>query len=275
MSKQFRIFGLLLTGMVLALAFALFTSTGKVAASPQSAPQASILAQACDPSGSVDGTAVPSTVLPGQVVTFTATRFTPGEEVSFWFTIPNGPIVGTAAPLCCADGQGVVMFEPEALPEAFYQFEGRWALTVKGATSNHTSVIYFCVLRQAQPTQPPPTATTAPPTATTVPPSPTTVVTSTVVESTPTSVATTPTTVATTPPTAVSTPPPATAPPLPTEEPVATAEPEPTVSVEPTVVGMPTTGQGDSTLLVILSLFGASLLGIGWMARRRSPGAAK
>ena len=151
---------------------ALLTIVMLMCLSTFSLPVRTAYAQACDPSGSVDGAANPSTVLPGQTVTFTATNFTANEEVSFWFTLPSGVVAGTAAPLCCAGPDGIVRFAPAPLPSAFYQDPGKWALTVQGSTSNHTSVIYFCVLTQppaataTSPPPPPPATATVPPVAT-------------------------------------------------------------------------------------------------------------
>src|SRR5207244_1963038 len=116
-------------------------------------------AQTCDTSGTKDGTASPTLVLPNQPVTFTATNFTPGEEVSFWFTLPSQVVFGTANPLCCAGADGVVRFAPAPLPAEFYTNQGRWALTVQGAQSQHQSIIYFCVFTSAPPTAVPATAT--------------------------------------------------------------------------------------------------------------------
>ena len=222
-----------------------------------SSPVRTAYAQACDPAGSIDGTANPSTVLPGQTVTFTATNFTANEQVSFWFTTPSGVVAGTAAPLCCASPDGVVRFAPAPLPSAFYQDPGKWALTVQGSTSNHTSVIYFCVVTQVQPTPPPATATPPPPaataTSTTAAASPTAAVTAAPTEpgviATPTTEAATPMPVATE---------------MPTEVPLETATP-----VSP---GMPRTGQGqpaDPTFLVGVGLLSLALLIAGLGVRRR------
>src|ERR1041385_2127318 len=98
MVNKWRFIGLFITGVLLALGFALAPS-GNTAS-----------AQACDPSGSQNGSADPSTVLPGQAVRFTATGFNGGENISFWFTAPTGDVVGTAAPFCCAGSDGTVRF---------------------------------------------------------------------------------------------------------------------------------------------------------------------
>jgi len=247
-------------------------------------------AQSCDTSGSVDGTADPGFVGANTVVTFTAINFTPNEEVSFWFTTPLGDVVGTAQPLCCAGADGRVGFAPTTMPPGFFAFPGKWALTVQGASSQHQSIIYFCLGVEQQPTPVPATATAAPalPTATTEPPtsvpatsvaaSPTAEATTTTlptVETSPTSVATAP--VATVPATTV----PATTVPA-TTVPVATAPVEtPTVAVFPTAevtaqptpsnIGMPVTGAGgsnDSFLYIGIVLAALSLITMGLAARR-------
>ncbi|MGA7732736.1 MAG: hypothetical protein WCD37_15880 [Chloroflexia bacterium] len=267
MTNPLRFLVLLVIGVAVALGMAL------------ASPSTPAYAQACDPSGSIDGTAEPSSVLPGGVITFTARGFTPLEEVSYWFTLPDGSVFGTAEPLCCAAPDGFVRFEPLPMPEIFFEFEGRWALTVQGASSQHQSIIYFCLSRTAQPTPIPPSPTTAPipPTATSAPASPTTAPASPTVEGSPTAgatttgvpssptVATSPTTVGT----AVS-----------TVEATATTMAPPTVMVPPTVaatpgtIGMPVAGAGggsDALFYVGLSLVALSMMALGLMARRAAP----
>ena len=275
MANVLRFLVVLFAGLVVALGLAL------------ASPSTPAYAQACDPSGTVDGTADPSTVTPGGVITFTAMRMSSNEEVSFWFTLPNGSVAGTAAPLCCASPDGTVRFAPLRIPDSFFQAPGRWALTVEGASSHHQSIIYFCVVTQQQPTAPPPTATTAPPppsTATTAPPSPTTV------EASPTTQATVPPTAEASPTTGVASP--TTQATVPVSSPTAEASPTtvvatPTTALPPTVaptveatttpstIGMPVTGSsgGDTGLLYTgLVLVALSMLVLGFMARRAAPG---
>jgi hypothetical protein len=107
-------------------------------------------AQGCDTSGSRNGSATPSSGRPGTVIIFRATGFQSGEAVSFWFTLPDGSVVGTAQPvppgLVNADGSiGPLPYQITASMAA--AAEGRWAITFKGASSNNTAVIYFCVQR--------------------------------------------------------------------------------------------------------------------------------
>jgi len=82
------------------------------------------------------------------MVQFTATGFTGGEAVSFWFTAPNGEVDGTAAPVPGGvRDDGSVNFRSVRVSESFAQNYGRWAITVQGATSGHQAVIFFCVVK--------------------------------------------------------------------------------------------------------------------------------
>jgi hypothetical protein len=221
-------------------------------------------AQTCDTTGTVNGTATPVAGIIGDTINFRATGFQVGEEVSFWFTSPSGVVVGTANPVpggVQPDGSVALVLRIGEFPVIPALFgEGRWALTVQGATSNNTAVIYFCVgFRATQPTATvaPPTSTPAPPTAT-VPPAttPTAAVTGTA-EASPTAAPTEPGVA--TPTTEVPTPAP-----LATEMPLE--------SPTPVVVGMPRTGQGqpaDLTLLLWAGLVSLGLLAVGLGARRR------
>jgi hypothetical protein len=298
MANRLRLLGIVLAGLVLAVALALMPSGGTAQA------------QACDTTGTVDGSADPTTIPPNTPVTFTAWNFGAGENVSYWFTLPDGSVLGTAQPLCCAGGDGYVRFRPDPLPGPFYQFPGRWALTVQGASSNHTSVVYFCVVTQAQPTAPPATNTPVPPaptdtsvpasptsvpsTATTPPAtptvevsptaaaasptaevSPTTAATSPTVEVSPTAAVTTPTAEATAVATTVPTLVPTLAPVATIALPTATTMVQATVMPSPVSVGMPRTGSGsgggsDMALYVLAVFMGLSLLTVGLLARRAS-----
>ena len=258
-TSRLRFFGLLLGGVFLALLLTLAPS-GSTAQ-----------AQACDTSGTIDGTAEPSIVPPNTSVTFTATNFSAGEEASFWFTLPDGSVFGTAAPLCCADETGTVRFEPLVLPDEFYQFPGRWALSVQGASSSHISIIYFCLVTSIQPTEPPATNTPVrvPPTNTPVPPTATTA---------PPTVAATATSVLT--PTVEASPTPAVtvivAPPTVAVQPTTPPVIIPPVVTTPMTPGMPTTGgsaggSGDAVLYAIAAFVALSMIALGYFARRRAP----
>lgn len=216
----------------------------------------------CDTTGTVNGSATPVAGVVGDTIIFSGTGFTPNESVSFWFTLPNGAVLGTAQPIPGGvNPDGTVGPVPLTIPTSFAQFPGRWAITFQGTPSNHMSIIYFCVgFRQvaATATPPPaPTATSAPATAV-----PTTVPAATATGVLPTQV--------------------------PTVQPAATtvAEPtattpavEPTAAVEPTTEpgttpGMPRTGENDATLAIMaaFAVVSLSLLGMGCAIRRRNSG---
>lgn len=260
-------------------------------------PSAPVYAQSCDTSGTVDGTAEPGFVQANTVVTFTATGFNANEEVSFWFTTPQGDVLGTAQPLCCATDGGRVEFAPTTLPPVFFQFPGKWALTVQGAASSHQSIIYFCLGVQQAATATPvaPTATAVPATATTAPVAPTSTTapvepsaTAAVATSTTAPVAPTAEASATTAPVAPTAAVPTAAAPteaaptaaLPTAAaptvavPAATATMEmPTAEPSPSVIGMPITGGGSGTMLfVVVALAAFSLMALGLVARRSASG---
>ena len=63
---------------------------------------------------------------------FTARGFQPGEAVSYWFTLPNGVVVGTAAPVPgeFVNPDGTIGPLPYTIDEVDVQLGvGRWALT--------------------------------------------------------------------------------------------------------------------------------------------------
>ncbi len=98
----------------------------------------------CDTSGTVDGSATPNHGRVGDTIVFAATGFRAGEAVSFWFTSPQGQVLGTPAPIPGGvNPDGTIGPLPLRLDSSLVP--GRWALTFQGASSNHVSVIYFCV----------------------------------------------------------------------------------------------------------------------------------
>ncbi len=101
----------------------------------------------CDTSGSVNGTATPNSGGPGTVIVFRATGFTPGEDVSYWLTLPDGSVVGTSSPV--PDGvnsDGSVGPLSLTITSGLASLaSGRWAITFEGASSHHQAIIYFCV----------------------------------------------------------------------------------------------------------------------------------
>lgn len=102
----------------------------------------------CDLSGNKDGSASKTDIHPGDELIVRANGFIPGEAISFYFTLPNGSVFGTANPLkgeVNADGSiGPLNFGP--LPAEFFQSPGTWAVSFQGARSTHVSIIKFCVV---------------------------------------------------------------------------------------------------------------------------------
>lgn len=274
--------------------------------SPAHHASAQTASGACDTSASFNGSATPPYGTTGTTIVFRARGFQANEDVSFYFTLPNGDVIGTAAPFSGGiNPDGTIGPLPFAIDQQTVNLAtGRWAITFKGATSNNTAVIYFCVFTAAQATAAAttPTATTAPATATGVPatattaataaatntavPADTTVpVTSTVAvtavasdTSVPaTSVATDTAVVPTTVP-ATSTMVPAVPTTAPTTMPtmlptmVPTMEPAPTMTgtggVGGTTPGMPSTGQPEVPAYLTLFSIALGLLGLGVVARR-------
>lgn len=72
--------------------------------------------------------------------------FTHLEPVSFWFTLPDGSVFGTASPFPLEpDERGIIgPYELPTGPE-FAAARGIWALTFQGAYSQNTAVAWFCI----------------------------------------------------------------------------------------------------------------------------------
>src|SRR4029453_15803229 len=120
------------------LAFGIVATTGNAFAQTTS----------CDTSGSVSGTATPAVATVGTTINFMATGFTVGEDVSFWFTLPDGSVVGTAQPVPNGvNSDGTIGPLPFEVDQTLVNIAtGRWAITFQGASNNHQAIIYFCVL---------------------------------------------------------------------------------------------------------------------------------
>ena len=267
MSRHIKVTVVLFFATIIAFALGM-AATLPAAAAPTAAP----LAQACELPPPVDGTAVPTFVMPGQTITFTVFNFRAGEAVSFWFTRPDGAVAGTASPLCCAPSSGRLEFPPLQIPQSYSQYPGAWAFTVQGNDSQHISIVYFCVSNQPQPTATPipPTNTAVPPTATSVPATATSVPATATTEATAQPSATAavtaevtvqPTTEATAQPTS----PPAATPEATVAPPEVTVLPVPT----PEVIGMPRTGESLPILALVMILVSIVLLGAGVATRKR------
>ena len=265
MTKQVKIFGVLFFGLVITLALGLAMTRPASAA-----PASSVMAQACELPPPVDGSAQPTTVMPSQNITFTVWNFRAGEAVSYWFTTPRGTVFGTASPLCCVPADGFIRFPPVQIPQEFGQEPGRWAFTVQGRDSGHTSVVYFCISN----TSVQPTATAVPPTNTAVPPTATSVPATATTAATTEPTAPAPTTEATVQPTTEATVQP-TSPPAATVE--ATVPPAPVVTAMPTpeVIGMPRTGESLPIAALALVMLAITLLAAGLATHRRNTVSSK
>jgi len=263
MGKNLRVLGILL-----ALMFGLVASMGATGT-------VSAQSTGCDTTGTHDGTATPAYGTAGTTITFRGTGFTPGEAVSFWFTLPDGRVAGTPSPIPNGvNADGTIGPLPFPIDQSFVDLgAGRWAITFQGATSSHTAVIYFCVLTAAQATAiAQPTNTAVAPTATSVPATATTAATAVATEVATAAATNTAAPVATTAATEVPTI--AIAPTLaPTIAVEATSTPEVvTGGTTGGIPGMPTTGQSDNSMSIagLLALLSVSLLSLGVVARRRA-----
>jgi hypothetical protein len=81
-----------------------------------------------------------------QPIRVAAGGFTHLEPVSFWFTLPDGSVFGTASPFPLEpDEDGII--GPYELPTdaSFASARGIWALTFQGAYSQNTAVAWFCI----------------------------------------------------------------------------------------------------------------------------------
>jgi hypothetical protein len=113
-----------------------------------------------------DANVTPYCGVAGTNFTYFAQGFTPNEALSFWFTAPNGAVVGTSRPAFQAPGDGKFQF-PIPTNAQFAQVPGWWAMTWAGDFSKHQSVGYFYVARTAGECAgvPAPQNTSAPPQA--------------------------------------------------------------------------------------------------------------
>ncbi|HET6314012.1 MAG TPA: hypothetical protein VFH60_09260 [Chloroflexia bacterium] len=92
----------------------------------------------------------------GETIQFAAGVFRPAEPMSFWFTFPDGSVLGTGSPLRPEDvegtnfevipnGEGILGPVPIRIPEVGREYPGIWAITFQGSQSQRQAVIYFCV----------------------------------------------------------------------------------------------------------------------------------
>ena len=100
----------------------------------------------CDTSASRNGEARPNQGTVGDVIQITARGFQPGENVSYWFTFPDGEVVGTEEGIPgLVNPDGTIGPLPLEIDEFIVEFPGTWGLTFKGDSSGNLAVIYFCI----------------------------------------------------------------------------------------------------------------------------------
>jgi hypothetical protein len=92
-----------------------------------------------------NGEARPSSATDGDIIVFTARGFRPGENVSWWFTDPDGDVFGTPeSEPDWVNPNGTL--GPVEFPASLLTFlPGTWALTFQGEQSQNVAVIYFCI----------------------------------------------------------------------------------------------------------------------------------
>jgi hypothetical protein len=92
-----------------------------------------------------NGEAQPSSVTNGDTILFSARGFQGGEPISFWFTYPDGDVIGTEAGVeGLVAPNGTVRLE-DIVNEFYTDWPGTWAFTIQGDRSGNVAVIYFCV----------------------------------------------------------------------------------------------------------------------------------
>jgi hypothetical protein len=94
----------------------------------------------------------------GESIRFAAGGFTPSEPISFWFTLPNGSVAGTAHPITPQDVEGsdvnIVPGDDGVLgpltfrtSAEFATAPGIWAITFQGAYSSNQAIAWFCLTK--------------------------------------------------------------------------------------------------------------------------------
>jgi hypothetical protein len=133
-------------------AIAYFKIIGQAPApSPTPVPGGTPGTLSCDTSGNRNGESTPSAGRPGDRLVFRARGFKVGEEISYWFTLPDGTVFGTPNPVPpgFVNPGGTIGPLPFDIAEEDVTIggEGRWAVTFQGAESGNVAVIYFCLYK--------------------------------------------------------------------------------------------------------------------------------
>ncbi len=116
------------------------TSTGQPTPVP---PTPQPPGSSCNISGTTPGSrAEPTSARVGTTIRVFTGGFTPNEPLSLWFTGPDGSVSGTSNPDFVVPDTGSFYFD---IPTDFSVAPGRYAITFKGAYSQHTTIMYFCI----------------------------------------------------------------------------------------------------------------------------------
>ncbi len=106
--------------------------------------------QAGDPCAGVhDGvyaTITPKCGKKGTAFTITLLQFAPDEKLSYWFTDPQGNVVGTTAPRSFGSHGNNIEITFDSNSPIIYT-DGNWAITFQGELTNAQSIAYFRILK--------------------------------------------------------------------------------------------------------------------------------
>ena len=94
----------------------------------------------CDVTGTKDGSVSPTSGPAGTEFDIEVHGFQGGETVSYWLTDSDGQVYGSPQTFIMpSSGSDEFTFDSSDVPS------GRWAVTFHGLTSNHESIVYFCI----------------------------------------------------------------------------------------------------------------------------------
>jgi hypothetical protein len=91
--------------------------------------------------------------LPDTLYHIRITGFTPNERISFWFTAPDGSVVGTISPLNAGGHPGSINYTLDTIdvPDlARRNPYGVWGLSFQGEKSQHQSIVYFKIVEKLE-----------------------------------------------------------------------------------------------------------------------------
>jgi len=98
-----------------------------------------------------DATVTPKCGPVGTNFQITAQGFIPGEQISFWLTLPDGSVAGTPKPVDAGNHPGSFRdeFDSTGLDAVFgSDTYGIWAVTYEGAVSHHQSIVWFKITQK-------------------------------------------------------------------------------------------------------------------------------